>query len=147
MSGVDAAQRDRWLEHTEAVLRGAGLRASAPRSAVVDVLARQHCLLSAQELVDLLRADDDRSASTATVYRALETLHEFGLVRRFDSGEGVARYEPVDPSGEHHHHVVFDDGEVEPFADAQLEAAIAGLGARLGLELTGHDVILRARRR
>ena len=51
----------------------------------------------------------DRAGSTATVYRALETLHEFGLVRRFDAGEGVARYEPVDPSGDHHHHIVFDD--------------------------------------
>ena len=143
---MGTAHGEAWLEHTEAVLRGAGLRASAGRSAVVDVLARQHCLLSAQELVDLLRADEDRSASTATVYRALETLHEFGLVRRFDS-DGTARYEPVDPSGEHHHHVVFEDGGVEPFEDPALEAAIAGLGERLGLELTGHDVILRARRR
>ena len=103
--------------------------------------------MSAQEIVDQLRGSDGPSASTATVYRALETLHEFGLVRRFDSGEGTARYEPVDPSGEHHHHVVFDDGSVEPFSDEQLEEAIHGLEQRLGLDITGHDVILRATRR
>jgi len=90
-----------WLEHTDAVLRGAGLRATAGRSAVVEHLARQRCLVTAQEIVDALRGDEHHSASTATVYRALETLHEFGLVRRFDAGEGVARYEPVDPSGDH----------------------------------------------
>ena len=39
------------------------------------------------------------------------------------------------------------DGAVEAFADETLESAIAGLGERLGLDLTGHDVILRARRR
>jgi len=136
-----------WLEHTDAVLQGAGLRATAGRKAVVEHLARQRCLVTAQEIVDALREDDRHSASTATVYRALETLHEFGLVRRFDAGEGVARYEPVDPSGDHHHHVVFDDGTVEAFSDSELEAAFEGLGERLGMELTGHDVILRARRR
>ena len=57
------------------------------------------------------------------------------------------RYEPVDPSGDHHHHVVFDDGAVGAFSDGELEVAIHGLGERLGLDITGHDVILRARRR
>ena len=135
-----------WLAHTDAVLRAAGLRATAGRSAVVEHLARQRCLVSAQDIVDALRGDEHLSASTATVYRALETLHEFGLVRRFDA-DGVARYEPVDPSGEHHHHVVFDDGSVEAFSDGELEAAVDGLGERLGLDITGHDVVLRARRR
>jgi Fe2+ or Zn2+ uptake regulation protein len=143
---MEAPARARWLEHTDAVLRGAGLRASAGRTAVVELLARQDCLLSAQEILDGLRDDRAHSASQATVYRALETLHEHGLVRRLES-EGVARYEPVDPSGEHHHHVVFDDGGVEPFEDAELERAIHGLGERLGIEIAGHDVILRARRR
>lgn len=143
---MNPTARRRWIEHTEEVLRGAGLRASTGRTAVVDLLARQDCVVSAQEIVDALRGSDGPSASTATVYRALETLQEFGLVRRFDSGEGTARFEPVDPSGDHHHHVVFEDGEVQPFSDDELERAIHGLSDRLGLEITGHDVILRAKR-
>jgi Fe2+ or Zn2+ uptake regulation protein len=139
--------RDSWLEHANEVLRGAGLRASAGRSAVVELLGRQSCLLTAQEIADRLR-ETHSAGSTATVYRALETLHELGLVRRFDSGEGVARYEPVDPSGEHHHHIVMEDsGDVVPFEDEQLERAIEGLGDRLGLRVTSHDIILRARPR
>jgi len=134
-----------WSEHAGEVLRGAGLRASAGRSAVVELLGRQSCLLTAQEISDRLR-ETHSAGSTATVYRALETLHELGLVRRFDSGEGVARYEPVDPSGEHHHHIVMEDsGDVVPFEDAELERAIDGLGERLGLVVTSHDIILRAR--
>ena len=146
MPGMDAKARRRWLAHTDQVLRGAGLRASSGRAAVVALLGRQSCLLSAQEIADRLR-EQGSPGSTATIYRALETLHELGLVRRFDSGEGVARYEPVDPSGDHHHHVVLEDsGDVLPFADAELERAIEGLGDRLGITVTGHDVILRARR-
>jgi Fur family ferric uptake transcriptional regulator len=134
----------RWHEHATVVLRGAGLRASAGRSAVVELLGQQSCLLTAQEISDRLRAEGS-AGSTATVYRALETLHELGLVRRFDA-DGVARYEPVDPSGDHHHHIVLEDsGDVVPFEDAELERAIAGLGERLGMVVTSHDVILRAR--
>lgn len=141
---MDRAARTRWLEHSRLVLRGAGLRASAGRSAVVELLGRQSCLLSAQDISDQLRAEGSRGSS-ATVYRALETLHELGLVRRFDA-DGVARYEPVDPSGDHHHHIVMEDsGDVVPFEDAELERAIDGIGERLGMVITSHDVILRAR--
>jgi Fur family ferric uptake transcriptional regulator len=141
---MHGASRTRWLEHANIVLRGAGLRASAGRSAVVELLGRQSCLVSAQEIADALR-DEGSAGSTATVYRALETLHELGLVRRFDA-DGVARYEPVDPSGDHHHHIVLEDsGDVVPFEDAELERVIEGLGARLGMDVTSHDVILRAR--
>lgn len=138
------ASGTRWLDHANVVLRGAGLRASAGRSAVVELLGRQSCLLTAQEISDRLR-DEGSAGSTATVYRALETLHELGLLRRFDA-DGVARYEPVDPSGDHHHHIVLEDsGDVVPFEDAELERVIDGLGERLGMVITSHDIILRAR--
>lgn len=141
---MNAAAQRRWMQHASEVLRGAGLRASAGRTAVVELLARQSCLLTAQEIADQLR-EQASPGSTATVYRALETLYELGLVRRFDS-DGIARYEPVDPSGEHHHHIVLDpSGDVVPFDDAELERAITGIGQRLGLVVTSHEVILRGR--
>jgi Fur family ferric uptake transcriptional regulator len=135
---------ERWLARTEAVLRAAGLRASAGRAAVTEILAREGCLLSAQDILDRLRDQAALNASSATVYRTLETLHAHGLVRRVDAGEGFARYEPAD---HHHHHVVLEDGTVEPFEDPELERALSGLGDRLGLDVDGHEVVVRARRR
>jgi Fur family ferric uptake transcriptional regulator len=141
---MNTAAQKRWMQHAAAMLRGAGLRTSAGRTAVVELLGRQSCLLTAQEIADQLR-DQGSAGSTATVYRALETLHDLGLVRRFDS-DGTARYEPVDPSGDHHHHIVLEEsGDVVPFDDAELERAIAGIGQRLGLIVTSHEVILRGR--
>ena len=138
------ATHKRWVQHSNDALRAAGLRTSAGRAAVVELLGRQTCLLTAQEIADQLRADGS-AGSTATVYRALETLHELGLVRRFDA-DGLARYEPVDPSGDHHHHIVLEEtGDVVPFDDAELERANAGIGQRLGLIVTSHDIILRGR--
>ena len=144
MARMHRAAHAGWLTHANEVLRGAGLRSSAGRSAVVELLGRQSCLLTAQEIADRLR-ETHSAGSPATVYRALETLHELGLVRRFDS-DGVASYEPVDPSGDHHHHIVLEpSGDVVPFDDAELERAIAGIGQRLGLVVTSHEVILRGR--
>lgn len=144
--GVVEAHAD-WQEHAERRLRAAGLRASAGRNAVVALLGGQHCLLSGQEIAQRLR-EQGGAGSTATVYRTLETLHGLGLVRRFDGGDGVARYEPAAPGGEHHHHLVDEEtGAVVGFEDAELERVIEGLGERLGIELTGHDVILRGRTR
>jgi Fe2+ or Zn2+ uptake regulation protein len=141
---VNTAAQKRWMQHAGEVLRKAGLRTSAGRTAVVELLGRQSCLLTAQEIADGLR-EQGSAGSTATVYRALETLHELGLVRRFDS-DGLARYEPVDPSGDHHHHILLEpSGDVVPFDDAELERAIAGIGQRLGLVVTSHEVILRGR--
>jgi Fur family ferric uptake transcriptional regulator len=142
-----AAAKDDWLAHADRRLREAGLRSSAGRTAVVELLARRPCLSSAQEIAREL-SDRGGAGSQATVYRTLDTLHELGLVHRVDSGDGVARFEPADPTGEHHHHLVLEDtGEVVSFADDELERAIDAIGQRLGIEVTGHDVILRGRRR
>ena len=142
---MDAATRDRWLEHASQRMTAAGLRAGAARTAVVETLAREgQCLLTAGEIADRLRGAS--AGSIATVYRVVDELSELGLLHRYDGRDGVARFEIADPD-RHHHHVVDEaTGEVEPFADDDLERAIADVAARLGYELTGHDVVLRGRR-
>jgi Fur family ferric uptake transcriptional regulator len=111
---------------------------------VIDVLGEQDCCLGAQEIFDRLRARGQRSVGIASVYRTLELLGELGLVQRLEVGGGGARYEPVQPGGEHHHHVVCDDcGRIAAFADAQLEQALEELSRRLDYAIDGHEVVLR----
>ena len=132
-----------WLSFTHERLEGGGHRPSAPRSAVIELLARQTCCLTAREITDLLRRDG-RHVGAATVYRALELLHSLGAVQRLDTGEGFARYEAADPSGEHHHHLLCDRcGRVSQFEDERLERAIVELAERLSYSVEGHDVVLR----
>jgi Fur family ferric uptake transcriptional regulator len=110
---------------------------------VVELLSRQDCCLSAQEIAERLRAHGDR-VGTASVYRALDRLQRTGLVQRVEVGDGGARYEAVIPGGEHHHHVVCDRcGRITPFEDRPLERAIERLGGRLGHSVSGHDVVIR----
>ena len=139
---MDAALRDRWLERADRRLTGAGLRAGAARTAVVELLAREgQCLLTVQEISDLLRAG--RAASPASVYRVIDELFELGLLHRLDGRDGVARFEIADPERHHHHLVDETTGEVHAFSDDALEQAIAQVGRRLGIQLTSHEVILR----
>lgn len=140
----DPAAGERWRQHAERVLRDAGLRTGGGRAAVVQLLAGEGCLLTAPEIVERLREQGGPGANLATVYRTLDTLRALQLVHRLDAGDGTARFERAEPGGDHHHHVLYAGGEIEPFHDATLEAAIDALAERLGIELTGHDIVLYA---
>jgi Fur family ferric uptake transcriptional regulator len=108
----------------------------------VDLLARQSCCLSAQEIFDRLRKAR-RPVGIASVFRALETLVDLRLVKRVDAGDGIARYEPARSNGEHHHHLVCRDcGKVEAFTDPQLERAIDRVADGLGYAIDEHEVVL-----
>lgn len=141
---VDPAAGAAWSEHAERVLRDAGLRTGGGRAAVIGVLAGEGCVLAAQDIVERLREQGGPGANLATVYRTLDTLRALNLVHRLDPGDGTARFERAQPGGDHHHHVLFSDGSIEPFHDDQLEDAIDALAGRLGVTLVGHDIVLHA---
>lgn len=90
---------DARMERSLQILRDAGLRITAPRRALLEVLMREHGPFSADELHKRLESG---LCDPVTVYRSLGTLEETGLVRRCDFGDGVYRYEFN--TGEHHHH-------------------------------------------
>jgi Fur family ferric uptake transcriptional regulator len=143
---VDPEVRDRWLAYAQRRTTGAGLRTGAARAAVIELLAREgQCLLSPQEITDRLRGKG--SGSAASVYRVLDELFELGLLRRLDGRDGIARYEISDPEHHHHHFVDEASGTVEAFTDDELERAIDAVADRLGIQLSGHDVVLRGKRR
>lgn len=133
-----------WVEAAEAALREQGHRSSAPRAAVLELISRQACVVSAHDLAAELRRRRER-VGIATVYRTLELLEKLKLVQRLDLGGESARYEPVMPGGHHHHHhfVCRDCGDAIPFTDPALERAIAALGRRLDAKVEEHDVILK----
>lgn len=143
-TGIASPPAEDWIEHAEGQLREAGHRSSLPRSAVLELIGRQECVLTAREIADALR-DSGREVGVATVYRTLELLEGLRLVQRLDVGGASARYEPALPGGEHHHHHLVCDvcGRVTPFEDSELERAIDDLGRRLDYSVGDHDVILR----
>jgi Fur family transcriptional regulator, ferric uptake regulator len=132
-----------WTESALTRLRAASGRSGSARRLVVELVGEQDCCLSAQEIHDRVRKGGGR-IGIASVYRALEGLDELGLVQRIDLGDGVSRFEPAHPGGDHHHHLVCDDcGKVEPFEDSSLESAIERVADGRGYLVAAHDVVLR----
>jgi Fur family transcriptional regulator, ferric uptake regulator len=132
-----------WADHARKVLREAGYHSGAARDAILELLSRQDCCLTAQEIFDTLRTQG-RAVGIASIYRGVDVLADLGLLQRMDVGDGVTRFQPVRPGGEHHHHIVCDDcGRVEAFHDEPLEQTLAALGRRAGYDLAAHDVVLR----
>lgn len=131
-----------WAEHARVRLADRGHRAGGARAAVIDALAEGGGCCTAAELAATLRAGGDRAA-TASVYRALATLQEAGLVRSSDLGGGERRFELVHPDGAHHHHLVCREcGRMVPFSDPALEDAIHAVEHRLGGVVEAHEVTL-----
>jgi Fur family transcriptional regulator, ferric uptake regulator len=132
-----------WAAFAHDVLRRSGARSGAAREAVIAYLSAQPCGVSAQDVLAGLRAEG-RSVGIASVYRALEQLAALGLVHRIDLGEGLTRFEPAQPDGEHHHHLVCGScGKVDRFDDPALEQAIVAVAGSHGYALGHHDVVLR----
>jgi Fur family ferric uptake transcriptional regulator len=130
-----------WSGRAADLLASAGYRRGGARSAIVELLARQECALSAQEIEDALRASDRRVAR-ASVYRILDELEQLHLVSRIEIGDGTARYEAAGPE-RHHHHLVCDEcGDVLPFSDAELERVIGRVARRVPLAVSEHEITL-----
>ncbi len=138
-NSVDTA----WVEHALAALQDAGYRRGGARTAVVETLARHECAVTALELDEELRRRKP-PVGRASVYRTLDQLDELGLVQRFEASRGIASYERINPSGQHHHHAICRRcGEMEAFEDGDLERAIGRVSDRVGFEVAEHDVVLR----
>ncbi len=125
------------------MLAQAGHQQGGARARIIELLDGQACALSALEIEDALRASG-RAIGRASVYRVLELLVEHELVERLEVGSGQARFETIDPSGSHHHHLVCQRcGRLVAFDDPGLEQAIDRLSERLGMRVEHHDVLLR----
>ncbi len=132
-----------WADRAESALAAAGRKRGGARRALLELLARQTCALTALEIEDALRAGG-RGVSRASVYRILDELEGLRLVSRVETGQAMVRYERAqDSAGGHHHHLVCDScGLVMPFSDEALERAIDELSARVPLAVAEHEIVL-----
>jgi len=139
---VPAEAAETWAGRAEAALAAAGRRRGGARRALLELLERQTCALTAVEIEDALRAER-RRVSRASVYRILDELEGLRLVQRVETGQAMVRYERVCASEEHHHHLVCDEcGLVMPFSDRALERAISRLSERVPLAVSEHEIVL-----
>jgi Fur family ferric uptake transcriptional regulator len=126
------------------MLRDAGIRVTQQRRTVIAALVQSHDHPSAHDVYARAKLVDN-SVSFATVYRALATLADAGIVHRIAVDDGPARFEMA-PETEHDHLVDVDSGEVLELASKELVAVKSRLAAELGYEILSQHSVLRVRK-
>ncbi len=119
------------METSAAVLervRPPGGKRSSKRDFIVNVFLRQEGHLSADDLVALIRREDQR-ISRATVYRTLQWMVDAGLARKVDFGEGRFRYEHSYRHPRHFHLICKTCNTSAEFLSSDIEAALEEVAA------------------
>ena len=127
-------RRGKCLQHMRGQFGNCGLRMTASRDAILNVLSTMKEHVSAEDVYLAAHKLNSRIGLT-TVYRTLELLCQMGMVYKTEFGDGRSRYELSEIAGgrEHHHHIVctkcgkiinyddFSEKEVQVVCDLQKE--------------------------
>src|SRR5262249_51109132 len=85
-------------------LRRKARKVTGPRQALLEVLRAQAHPMSIKELFAALSGSP---CDLATIYRSMRLLETMGMVKRFEFGDGIARFELLHEGDDgHHHHLV-----------------------------------------
>lgn len=94
----------------------------------MNVFLRQEGHLSADDLFDLIRKDDQR-ISRATVYRTLQWMVDAGIARKVDFGEGRFRFEHSYRHPRHYHLICKTCNRSSEFLSSDIETLVEEVAA------------------
>jgi Fur family transcriptional regulator, ferric uptake regulator len=109
-------------------LRPAGSKRSGKRDFIVNIFLRQEGHLTADNLVDLIRREDQR-ISRATIYRTLQWMVDAGIARKVDFGEGRFRFEHSYRHPRHFHLICKTCNRSFEFLSSDIEALVEEVAA------------------
>ncbi|MGC2047787.1 MAG: ferric iron uptake transcriptional regulator [Gallionella sp.] len=122
-------------------LRNAGLKVTAPRLKMLELLEKAEDRHLSAEAIYRLLLEAGEEIGLATVYRALTQFEAAGLVTRhhFEGVQAVYELE----RGPHHDHIVcIHCGRVEEFYDEVIEKRQRAIAEKLGFNLRDHNLTL-----
>jgi Fe2+ or Zn2+ uptake regulation protein len=113
-----------------------GYRLTAPRQAVVEIIATSQHLLTPYAVFERARARAPK-LGLVTVYRTVEKLEELGLIQRVHQPSGCHAF--VAAFAGHQHLLICQDcGRVEYFSGDKLEPLMSHVGSESGYHIQDH---------
>jgi len=127
------------LPHLTERLRRKSRKVTGPRQALLELLRRQAHPMTSKEIFDALPKD---LCDLATVYRSLRLLEQMGMVKRFDFGDGTARFELLEEGddGHHHHLVCTRCAEIIELDECSMRESEERIAARNGFKSVTHKL-------
>lgn len=120
-------------------LKRAGFKRTAQRELILDVFLRTEGHSSAEDLYQLVKAEDPNVGFT-TVYRTLKLLAECGLAREERLGDGRTRYEHKYNHQHHDHLICTDCGDLIEFYSEVIENKQDEIAHKFKFKPTHHSL-------
>lgn len=141
MGSNSAASQERLQRQLASYMEKQGLRSTTQRKLVSDVFFAQQGHLSIDDVLALVRKQDDR-VGYATVYRTMRLLVECGLATERHFGGSTTRFE-VSEQDEHHDHLICTScRRIVEFENDAIEDLQEKVAARHGFRLVSHKLEL-----
>jgi Fur family transcriptional regulator, ferric uptake regulator len=123
---------DQWLDS----LSESGYRVTAPRRAIIEIMAASPCALGPLEIYDQGRKEYP-GLGLVTVYRTLEKLEELGLIERVHHPQGCHMYLRA---ADGHEHLVLCTlcGKAEYFSGDDISKLMNAVAEKTGFEIREH---------
>jgi Fur family ferric uptake transcriptional regulator len=118
-------------------LRRRDVKLTRPRRAVLQTLQTQQRPLAIKEIFATLRPGE---CDLASVYRSIRALESAGVVKAFQFGDGVQRYELLaeGDDGHHHHLICTRCASVTEIGECELRDIEQRLAAKKGFRAVTH---------
>lgn len=133
--GVSIAPVEKYREF----LAATGQRMTRERSIIVEEIFSSHEHFDAEQLIErLARRGDARRVSRSTIYRALESLEEAGLIRKVARQDNREIYEHDYGYPQHDHLICRRCGTLIEFYNEAINGVLDEIARRHGFRIEGH---------
>ena len=129
------------MDKLQGMLREKGLKITAPRLQVLELLMKKEWRHSSAERIQQALKAKNVSIALATIYRVLAQFEEVGLVYKHTFNSQNAIYELH--STEHHDHMIcVDCGKILEFCDETIEKRQHIISEKMGFKMINHDMAI-----
>lgn len=132
------------LADAERICLSRGARLTDRRRRVLELIWRNHDVVTAYELLEQLQREDPRT-KPPTVYRALEFLQQIGVVHRIESMNGFTRCEDPGHATSGQFLICTDCSSVEELLAPRLVATLNRACQQKNFEPRSHTIEVRGR--
>jgi len=123
------------LEIFKNILKTEGLKLTPQRSLIFN-----ECLKDKghRECDQIYTALGRHGISKATVYRTIDLLVKYNILRKMDIGDGRFRYEPKLDKKHHDHMICIESGDIIEFCSDRIEKIQDDIAKQYGYEIVKH---------
>ena len=130
-------KKEEYKKRFSDALQNEKLKLTSQRLAIFDEVIYGEKHRECEEILDSL-VKKNINVSRATIYRTLDILVQYGLIRKMDIGDGRIRYEGKIDDPHHDHMICVESGKIIEFVSEEIEDLQDKIAKEKGYEIIKH---------